>query len=132
MSIPNIIYKIKRKSGIDINSIMFLLIIVGVGIGSFGLGRMSVNTTISEGVNNESNISEKDKNIENISDDGIIISAVPLIQTREKRYVASKNGKIYYSIGCSGISRIKLENQIWFSTKEDAEKSGYTLSTTCH
>ena len=43
MSIPNLIYKIKRKVTIDKFTAMFLFIIIGVGIGAFGLGRISVN-----------------------------------------------------------------------------------------
>jgi hypothetical protein len=39
--------------------------------------------------------------------------------------------KCIIRLGCSGANRIKPENEIWFSTKEEAEKSGFTLSTTC-
>lgn len=91
---------------------------MGVGIGSFGLGRISLNNNSSE--NSNIVINENDGDI-------------PITQTQltEKRYVASKNGKMYYGIGCSGAGRIKTENEVWFSTSEDAEKSGYTISSTC-
>jgi len=51
--------------------------------------------------------------------------------SKEKRYVASKNGKLYYSLGCSGAKRISEKNKIWFATSEEAEKSGFTFSSSC-
>ncbi len=46
-------------------------------------------------------------------------------------YVASKNGQYYYLPECSGVSRIKEENKVWFQTKEEAEAKGFKPSTTC-
>jgi hypothetical protein len=47
------------------------------------------------------------------------------------KYVASKNGTKYYLPSCSGAKSISEANKIWFSTKEEAEKAGYTPSATC-
>ena len=121
MSIPNLIYKIKSKTGLDKITLIYLFIIVGVGVSSFGLGRISLNDSFTD-----NNITIKE--IPKTSNE---ISSTQLTQLTEKRYVASKNGKMYYSIGCSGAGRIKTENEVWFSTSEDAEKSGYTMSSTC-
>ena len=115
MSIHNLIHKINSRIGLDKLTLIYLLIIIGVGVSSFGLGRLSIN-----------NKPREDANIAITETKNLLES-----QPTEKRYVASKNGKMYYSLGCSGAKRIKLENEIWFNTKEDAEKSGYTLSTTC-
>jgi hypothetical protein len=131
MSIPNIFHKIKGNTGIDKITILYLFIIVGVGIGSFGLGRISVKNgsnvdsgvTIIEG---STNAYKQEKNIDNTQ-----ISITQPISTTEKRYVASKNGKMYYSLGCGGAKRIKKENEVWFSTEQDALKSGYSKSSTC-
>jgi len=118
MSIPNLFHKIKSKINFDKIILIYLFIIIGVGISAFGLGRLSVESPslghfeASSGVN--STIPQKD-----------------LTREGEKRYVASKNGKMYYSIGCSGASRIKAENQVWFSTSIDAEKSGFTVASAC-
>ena len=126
MSIPNLIHKIKSRTSLDKTTIMYLLIIVGVGISSFGLGRIS----ISDGFNNYKEIQTETKGVDENKD--IANTKIPLVQTTGKKmYLASKNGKMYYSIGCSGANRIKQENQIWFSSKIDAEKSGYTLSSSC-
>ena len=47
------------------------------------------------------------------------------------QYVASKNGTKYYFVWCSGVSRIKDENKVFFQKKEDAEVLGYEPSSTC-
>lgn len=125
MSIPNILDKIKSKISIDKSTIMYLFIIVGVGISSFGLGRMSVINARTQYKDSESFLKttylQKDTSENTLSPEII----------KEKVFVASKNGKMYYTVGCSGAKRIKQENQVWFSSKTDAEKAGYTLSTTC-
>ena len=129
MSIPNLIYKIKSKTSIDRVTIMYLFIIVGVGISSFSLGKISLNNSFKE--NSNMAIKETENLLENQNTKDNKISATQPTQSIEKRYVASKNGKMYYSIGCSSAGRIKPENEVWFSTREDAEKSGYALSSTC-
>jgi len=139
MSINDFMNKIKDKTGIDKVTIVYLLIIVGVGISSFGLGRISLNNSFNENNDSDMAIIETPKerllptgqaeNLLNITNNEI--SSTQPTQSTERRYVASKNGKMYYSLGCSGAKRINLENEVWFSTSEDAEKSGYTLSSTC-
>ena len=46
-------------------------------------------------------------------------------------YVASKSGTKYYLPTCSGATRIKDENKVWFATKQAAEAAGYCPSSTC-
>ncbi len=45
--------------------------------------------------------------------------------------VASKSGSRYYFVWCSGATRISEKNKVYFSSKEDAEKKGYTLASGC-
>jgi hypothetical protein len=53
-------------------------------------------------------------------------------QNEEKgSFVASKNGSVYHLEWCSGAMRIKEENKIYFSTKEEAEKKGYRPAKNC-
>jgi len=54
-----------------------------------------------------------------------------LVATGGGNIVASKNGKKYYFVHCSGANRIKNENKIYFSTIEAAEGAGYTLAANC-
>lgn len=127
MSISNFFNKIKGHSNIDNLTIVYLIIIIAVGISSFFVGRWSYSFASPD--DNYINI-ENLKNVENgEGNDSMNINYN--LTSSEKNYVASKNGKMYYTLGCSGAKRIKPENQIWFSTKEEAEKSGYALSKTC-
>lgn len=52
--------------------------------------------------------------------------------TASKNFVASKSGKYYYPDGCSGISRIKDENRVYFETEKEAQEKGYTRTSTCN
>lgn len=45
--------------------------------------------------------------------------------------VGSKNGRAYHFPWCSGAQRIKEENKIYFSSKEEAEKAGYKPAANC-
>lgn len=46
-------------------------------------------------------------------------------------YVGSKGGTKYHLPTCSGAKRIKEENKVWFSTKEEAMAAGYTPAANC-
>jgi len=132
MSIPNLSGKIKGLDSIDKVTILYSFIIILVGLASFGLGRLSVGDLQS--ANSEVSI----------IDGGIATSinsasVVPIV-TNDKvvpvnssinKYVASKNGKLYYTASCAGAKRIKPENQIWFKDASDAQKQGLTLSKSC-
>ena len=125
-------HKIKGNTGIDKTTILYLCIIVGVGISSFGLGRFSaIQNEVKDDdirIEGQGEMINNQNQIEGIKEESSL--SEPIV-SREKRYVASKNGKMYYSLGCSGANRIKKENEVWFGSKEDAEKSGYTFSTSC-
>ncbi len=41
-------------------------------------------------------------------------------------YMGSKNGKKYYTVGCSGTKRIKPANIIYFKDAQDAKLQGYS------
>lgn len=41
-------------------------------------------------------------------------------------YAGSKNGKKYYTTGCSGMKRIKPVNIIYFQNAQDAQLQGYS------
>lgn len=46
-------------------------------------------------------------------------------------YVASKSGTKYYLATCSGAQRIKPENRIYFGSKDEAAAAGYGPAATC-
>ena len=126
MSIHDIGSKIKGRLGLDHIALINMVVIVLVGICAFGLGRISaqspkIDESIaildSQAVPYKSPISSFIKEDTN--------------STTKGQYLASKNGKLYYNVGCSGANRIKEENKIWFNTKEEAESRGLTMSSTC-
>lgn len=62
-----------------------------------------------------------------------VIEAVPEepIVTGPKVYLASKTGTKYYLPTCGTAKRIKEENKVWFSTKDEAEAAGYGPAANC-
>jgi len=124
MSIHKIINKIKGVFIIDRLNIMLLFIIIGVSLASFGLGRLSILNQIDE-----TSLLEQQANVINTQE--YKETLVTEEEIREKRFIASKNGKMYYSLGCSGINRIKIENRVYFNSEIEALKAGYTKSKTC-
>ncbi|MES2668598.1 MAG: hypothetical protein V4644_02835 [Patescibacteria group bacterium] len=53
------------------------------------------------------------------------------VEEGPKVYMASKNGTKYYLPTCGTAKRIKEENRVWFSTKEEAEAAGYGPAANC-
>ncbi len=130
--------KIKQFIKEDIQSdrgkdILTVMIVILVGLASFGLGRLSKNT-ISSGIKIEysNTLNNQDANA---------VSAVNYINSQSsqkitnssssKTFFASNRGSKYYSIGCSGGKTIKQENRVYFATGEEAERAGYELSSAC-
>ena len=132
MSINDFMNKIKGKIGVDRTTLLCLCIVILVGLSSFGLGRLSVTSDESNSdiklENSNTGIVKgeigKSTQVENTIDN---VGNSP----KEKMYVASKNGKLYYTANCGGAKRIAPKNEVWFANNTDAEKSGYTLSASC-
>ena len=110
--------------------ILIVIIVILVGLGSFELGRLS-----KEDSNSGIKIEYPDLEA---GQEASVISAAEysnILQNDQmsttKTFFASKQGTKYYSIGCSAGKDIKQENRIYFSTKEDAERAGYELSSSC-
>jgi hypothetical protein len=129
MSINDFSNKIKGKLGIDSTTIMCLFVLILVAVSSFGLGRLSTYSSNSSDTKPDNESIQvvkseigKSGEAEILSEDGV---------QEKKMYVASKNGKLYYSIGCSGAKRISEKNAIWFASANDAEKAGYSIASSC-
>lgn len=124
--------KIKGQMGIDSTTLICLLVVVLVGLSSFGLGRLSVSNIGNDYISELNNINtsivkeeignrvEAESSLNNEDD-----------KPRERMYVASKNGKLYYGATCTGAKRISLKNEVWFASSIEAEKAGYELSSSC-
>ncbi len=119
---------INSEKGKDI---MIVLIVILVGLGSFELGRLSKENS-SSGLKIEYKGTNVPQSLYNQPASSISAN-VPKETTglKEKSFFASNRGSKYYSIGCSAGKTIKQENRVYFATGEEAEASGYTLSSSC-
>lgn len=145
-SIQEIIKKIKglsdTKKGRDILSICLLVIVSG---SSFIAGRYSKPENTKQniviyGAHNPDGQNLVTKN--NVSSDSksdftyINTETDKLENESEKKsikgnYMASSRGKKYYPVDCPASKNIKESNRIYFDRATDAEKRGYTLSSSC-
>ncbi len=119
-----------QEKGLKIkNDLYIIIMIILVGTASYGLGKISsyekgktpisvlktkeyMLSTVSEGV-----FETEKNNVQNTNTSGEV--------------VASKSGTKYYHPWCSGVSRIKEENKVWFKTIEEARSTGLTPATNC-
>jgi len=137
-------YFIESEQG---KNILIVLIVILVGLGSFELGRLSKNSE-NQGVrveySNQGADSLKALETASVSSYTGPTSLTPAnfitqnpnlnkltTSTITKNFFASKRGKKYYTSDCSAGKSIKMTNRVYFDTNEQAEKAGYTLSTSC-
>ena len=130
------LYQMVRAGKLFREEIAIALIIVLVGTASFGLGRLSLGqgskgpVSIVNKLQSESNAGNIVKNSKNSNN----LAAVSVTETAgevSSQVVASKNGTAYYFLNCSGISRIKEENKVYFETPKEAEIAGYKKAANC-
>lgn len=121
-------------------NILIVFIVILVGLGSFGLGRLSKG--------------QEDKKLDilyqNLSQNNLVTNSSPLnlssnssnilnkgtnpsntTTSSKKGYIASKIGSKYYPIDCSAGEKLKESNKIYFSTEKEAIEAGYTRSSSC-
>ncbi len=109
------------------DAVFYSLLIILVAITSFGLGKRSVEpVSFSASVQKESPIQLIQEGQE-----GSVIQANSGPSEEEPTFVGSKNGTKYHALWCPGASQIKEENKIYFASKEEAQKLGYTPASNC-
>ena len=91
-----------------------VLIIILVGVSSFGLGRLSMQSEIQPAVQ----VYETP-----------MVDREPMI--RGGMYVASRSGSRYHYPWCPGAQTMSPENKIWFHSVEEARTAGYTPAGNC-
>ena len=119
------------------------LIILLVGVASFGLGRLSARpgkepvrilqseasaAAVSKAIPKQS--AQSGQSMQKVVN-SIVAENSGTAPSAEEKYVASKNGTAYYLPTCSGVSRIKEENKIWFDSTDAAEEAGYHKAANC-
>ncbi len=111
---------LKSDTGKDV---LTVIIVILVGLGSFGLGRLSKEPK-NEGLR-----------VEYTNNEASIIKSTNMPKSTLKQtsntFFASSKGTKYYSLTCSGGKTIKQENRVYFDTREEAESAGYELSASC-
>jgi len=123
-----------QEKGLKIKEDLYIvIIIILVGTASFGLGKISGY--------------EKEKTPISIlkTRDAMYSTVLAANQTAQTsptkpasdlpaqagEVVASKSGTKYYYPWCSGVSRIKEENKVWFDSIEKARSVGLTPASNC-
>lgn len=119
----------KFKSFIQNDAIFYGFMVILVGISSFGLGRASVEVSRidREGLSFISQIENPD--LESNTSTKVVQEVSGF--TAGDNFIASKSGTKYHLPSCPGAKQIKLENQITFLTKEEAESAGYKPAANC-
>lgn len=143
MNIPEVWRKFKAVLELVPEEFLLVLIIVLVGVASFGLGRLSISENLKESVHIIEPDSVKDLGgVETVSvpkssgkilkQTASVLNALesPLLNGSEV-VVGSKNGTKYHLPWCSGAKRINEENKVTFASKAEAEKAGYTAAANC-
>ncbi len=122
---------LKFKAFFSNTEYLLALLIIVVSLVSFYLGRVSVG----EGRNEVLTVPMKATVIESkaAQNKDILSTTTPVVEKKvaTETYVASKSGTKYHLPWCPGAKQIKEENKVWFATKADAEKAGYTPASNC-
>ncbi len=126
-SIKHLSTKIKVFITSAKEEILVMLIIILVGFGSYGLGRLSVNQ--SEGARIE--IIKASQASLTPPKDALRASVPTESSNTASVVVASKSGKKYHFPWCAGAKQIAEKNKIIFNSKEEARHAGYTPAANC-
>jgi len=105
------------------------LIVVLVGVGAFGLGRLSSMGEATEALRVVYPDGELAKPLASTA--AVAAAAPAPVKAGEGAYVASKNGSKYYLTTCSSANRIKQENRVYFVSIDDARAAGYEPAANC-
>lgn len=142
--LPDILEKVKAGAAANKRALYVGALVILIGLGSFGLGRLSSLWPKKEPLRIEYPAPDQ-----NTADIGLPVNhaaagagannaeaqaaaqtPVPTPATTGN-YVASRNGTAYHLPTCPGAKQIKDENKIWFATRAEAERAGYKPAGNC-
>lgn len=140
MSINQFKEKIKGFIEGQKEELLLSLIIIFVGLGSFGLGKLSaledvkgqieIKRGMEATVNRATQLPKSSSNSSYKPPEQVTQPSTSQSQLNEV-VVASKSGTKYHFPWCSGAKRISEKNKITFNTIEEARKAGYTPAGNC-
>ncbi len=136
MNIQELTQKVKElRDRLNTRETYTVLLILVVGFGSFGLGRLSKLQEGREPVRIEqltaSVVVSESPLLRGASESGKARVVPPEPLVAGGKIVASKGGTKYHFPWCSGAQRISEANKVWFNSVEDARKAGYTPASNC-
>lgn len=120
------------KSFLRDDSIFYSLLILCIGVASFGLGQWSDSTKTAHNdrpatiiMNNSSVDGSQDIRLQDNND------TATLQPPQAGKFVGSVNSDKYHLPYCSGAQRIRESNKIWFTSEAEARAQGYTPAGNC-
>ena len=113
--LQELVLKIKPFIDQTVGEWGMILIVLLIGFGSFGLGRLSMLESVRPPVSISQAPTVAEPRGMNIG--GLI--------------VASRTGNAYYFPWCSGVDKILLQNRVWFASEEKARQAGYAPAKNC-
>ena len=120
--IQDIVERIKGSLGS--RELFPILLVLVVGTASFGLGRLAERAAVPlEALQSAAVMGREELAAPGTRSEANLPPAAG--------YVASRNGTKYHLPWCSGAARILPENQVWFSTEEEAAAAGYEPAANC-
>ncbi len=153
MTIPELRFKIKQFSEtLQSKEIYTALLILLVGLCSFGLGRLSLleshkapiqitNSLPFESSQAASAVSPLVKEAPESARAGVVASSEvkdqapevksPVVPTSSGQIVASKTGSKYFYPWCGGAKQISDANKVFYHSSEEAKKAGYAPASNC-
>ena len=136
----------KIKVSLQNDRVFYAAVGVCVAVISFGLGRLSVDvgrgvdrvaphiqkidaraSTLEAGISGDA-VPTTSPLGASVLGDSVPASTSPLVSGT---YVGSKNSDKYHLPWCAGAKRIAEGNRVWFSSKEEAERAGYSAASNC-
>lgn len=132
------------------NEIFLVLVIMFVGLISFGLGRLSaqnktaelnikstllntadINKIVTNGFPKKDGVVKFNKEVTTPastqgSDPDVAAMVLPV-----QKIVGNKDSKIYHYEGCPGALKMKTENKIYFSSILEAKSAGFRPAGNC-
>jgi len=115
-----------RDKGLKIKDDLYIVIIILlVGTASFGLGKLS---SYEKGKTPISILNTKEAMYATVLEN---TSKTNQPAQTSGEVVASKSGTKYYYPWCTGVSKIKEDNKVWFKSIEDARLAGLTPASNC-
>lgn len=120
----------KKPALFDSESLLLMFIILLVGAGSFGLGMIAEKEKIH--FDNKESIADENQVL--ITSDVLLYNQKDMKEYSnldERNFFASRNGTVYYPVGCLAGNRIAEENKIYFAQQQEAILSGFKQSTSC-